>query len=134
MFINPILVASVKTVRENLSIKRNKIFFVFVVTCVWPYALTPSSTCVNVLTDVNNCGIVGYKCDVNSKICSRGICQKTSIVQRKQIDIGEDDGIDGLTKSKIFLVTLPMNISLYNKMANSVTIMINGVSLFLISL
>jgi hypothetical protein len=102
--------------------------FLFLVTCVWPFALTPSATCVNVLTDLSNCGMVGHKCDTTSKTCSGGICQKTSILQLNQTNIIWHGAVNGLARWKIFRVTLPMNITLYNITTNNVSITTNGVS------
>ena len=104
--------------------------FLFLVTCIWPFVLTPSATCVNVLTDRNNCGMVGHKCDTTSRICSGGICHKTIIVQLNQSNIIWKGAINGSAMGKAFLVTLPINISLYNTTTNNVSIMTNGVSFY----
>ena len=42
--------------------------------CVTPYVETSSGSCVNVMTDINNCGKPKNVCPSNYTSCSLGLC------------------------------------------------------------
>ena len=99
----------------------------FLVVCKWPYALTPSATCVNVLIDRNHCGTIGNKCDSMYTSCSAGICSMTPIIQLTEPNIIWQGAINGSTYDTYFGVTLPLNITLYNTTTNNIFVTTNGV-------
>ncbi|CAF4934500.1 unnamed protein product, partial [Rotaria sp. Silwood1] len=97
------------------------------VTCVWPFVLTSSTTCVNTLIDRNHCGMVGHKCNTSDKGCSNGVCFKTSASQLNQPKIIWQGNLNETEDFEYFSVTLPVNITVYNKTTNNVSVTANGV-------
>jgi hypothetical protein len=106
---------------------------VSLVVCKQPYALTPSATCANILTDRNHCGKIGHKCDATYKSCSGGVCGMLPTVQLTQPNIIWQGAINGSQFGGSFVVNLPFNISLYNTITDYVTVMSNGVSLLFLT-
>jgi hypothetical protein len=102
---------------------------IFLDICIWPFAPTLSGTCVNVLIDQNNCGMVGYECNANYTSCSDGICSMAPAVQQTNRKIIWDGATNGSIDYRAINVTLPLNITLYNTTTNIVTVAANGVSL-----
>jgi hypothetical protein len=102
--------------------------YMFLVTCAWPFGLTPSATCANMLIDRNNCGKIGHKCNSTYKSCSSGVCGMAPIVQLTEPIIIWQGALNGSKAYGESGVTLPMNITLYNTTTNYVSVTVDGVS------
>ncbi|UJR07520.1 hypothetical protein I4U23_011809 [Adineta vaga] len=98
------------------------------VTCATGYTLTPSSTCVNTMIDFNNCGTVGYVCSSNYTSCSAGVCStRPAVALAGAIPVpGFNTTINSIDDATT-VVTLPLNITLYNYTTNRITVSSNGV-------
>ncbi|CAF0790451.1 unnamed protein product [Adineta steineri] len=93
--------------------------------CPSGFTETPSVTCVDLLSDFNNCGSVGSVCLSNYTMCSGGICKTAPNIKLSgAIPISAWAGVT--TDDNIQPVTLSVNITLYNYSTNSVTVSSNG--------
>ncbi|CAF4235024.1 unnamed protein product, partial [Adineta steineri] len=93
--------------------------------CRSGFTETPSVTCVDLLSDFNNCGSIGFVCSSNYTMCSGGICKTAPIIKLSgAIPISAWAGVN--TDDNIQSVTLSVNITLYNYSTNSVTVSSNG--------
>jgi hypothetical protein len=85
---------------------------------------------VNVLTDHNNCGMVGHKCNATHHNCSNGVCHTVPVVPLNESKImleGFSMGISDYAKS---YASLPLNLTLYGETTRKISVMWNGVSLW----
>ncbi len=105
--------------------------FLFLVLCTYPNVLTSSATCVNVLIDRNNCGMVGNICNDSYRSCSGGVCSMAPAVQLYDPIIVWMGALNGSADFTYFDVTLPFNITLYNSTTDNVAVSTTGVSFFL---
>ncbi|CAF1020710.1 unnamed protein product [Adineta steineri] len=97
------------------------------VTCVWPFAQTPSGNCVKISIDRNNCGKINHKCNATYTSCSRGVCTMTPAIQLVEPNIIYEEAWDSLGHVARFDVNLPFNISLYNITTKNVTVTTYGI-------
>jgi hypothetical protein len=100
----------------------------YLVRCVYPYAQSPSGRCVNILIDFNNCGTVGYVCPANYTSCSAGFCSAAPTIQLTDAIPIFIAAINGSIDDKVYHVTVPFSITLYNTTTYSVQVTTNGVS------
>ncbi|CAF4031394.1 unnamed protein product [Adineta steineri] len=93
--------------------------------CAPGFSATQSAKCVDILSNLYNCGSIGYVCSSNYTICSAGICKTAPTIQLSEatpipawVGVTTDDDIQQ--------VSLPVNVTLYNYSTNSVTVSSNG--------
>jgi hypothetical protein len=98
---------------------------------VFPYALSASGSCVNILIDKNNCGSVGNICSSNYTSCSAGICSDAPGIQLLNSKFIWTAAINGSVDDEYYGVTLPFNITLYATITDFVYVTTNGVSFFI---
>ena len=103
----------------------------FIVSCVAPYVLSPSGTCVDTQTDVDNCGSIGYVCSSNYRSCTAGQCSTAPGVELKEKTVIWSGLTQGNIDDATFDVNLPFNITFYGTTRNLVTVTTNGVSFLL---
>ena len=111
----------------------NPSFYVdlFIVNCVAPYVRSPSGTCVDTQTDVENCGSIGYVCSSNYRSCTAGQCSTAPGVELKEKTVVWSGLTQGNIDDVTFEVNLPLNITLYGTTRSLVTVTTNGVSFLL---
>jgi hypothetical protein len=90
--------------------------------------MAPSGSCVNILVDFNNCGAVGYNCSSNYTSCSAGVCGTAPRVQLANPNIIWTAALKGSVDDKLYSVTLPFSVTLYNTTASVISVTTNGVS------
>ncbi|CAF1048953.1 unnamed protein product [Adineta steineri] len=93
--------------------------------CAPGFSATQSAKCVDILSNLYNCGSIGYVCSSDYTICSAGICKTTPTIQLSGatpipawVGVTTDDDIQQ--------VSLPVNVTLYNYSTSSVTVSSNG--------
>ncbi|CAF0784108.1 unnamed protein product [Adineta steineri] len=95
------------------------------VSCAPGFSATQSAKCVDILSNLYNCGSIGYVCSSNYTICSAGICKTAPTIQLSgAIPIPAWVGVT--TDDDIQQVSLPVNVTLYNYSTDSVTVSSNG--------
>ncbi|CAF1114543.1 unnamed protein product [Adineta steineri] len=122
-----LLILIVRTVAEQSESKfMNNGTGLEVMTCVWPFAKTPSENCVNILIDRNNCGKISHKCNATYKSCSGGVCSVAPAIQLIEPKIIYQGALNGSKYYGEFDVNLPLNITLYDIKTNYVIVTPSG--------
>jgi hypothetical protein len=103
------------------------IFFLSLVTCVFPFAQTPSGDCVNTFIDFTNCGKIGHICPDNYTSCSNGVCSTAPNVQLNDPIPIFTAALNGSVDDRFYNLTVPFDITLYNTTTNFVQVTTNGV-------
>ena len=101
---------------------------IYLVSCISPYILSSSGSCVNTLIDINNCGSLNRTCSSNYTSCSAGTCSTAPSVRIVNGSFIWTAGINGTVDDNSFRVTLPFNITLYTTTTDYVYVTTNGVS------
>ncbi|UJR24156.1 hypothetical protein I4U23_027122 [Adineta vaga] len=100
------------------------------INCIYPNMFNEvSNNCVNILIDSNNCGQINNKCAFNYS-CSNGICADAPGIQLKNSNIIFSSATNGSADDQMFKVTIPWNITIYNKTTNSINVTTDGILCF----
>jgi hypothetical protein len=96
--------------------------------CIYPYVQATTGQCVNILTDVNNCGTLKNMCPSNYSSCSAGQCSTMPSILSTNGTTIWSASINGSTDDASYNINLPFNITLYGTASGSLTVTTNGVS------
>ncbi len=99
---------------------------------MFPYALSASGSCVNILIDRNNCGSVGNICPSNYISCSAGVCSNAPGIQLLNSNFIWTAALNGSVGNRYFGVRIPFNITLYGTTTDFIFVTTNGVSFLII--
>lgn len=119
-------------IHRKIAVRSGFYFYgsIFLVTCVSPYALSPvTGSCVNTLTDLNNCGSIGNVCGSNYTSCSAGVCSTVPVVQLSSPAVLWCGATNGSSDDAMFNLSLPFSIRVYSKTTNKIQLTTNGVSI-----
>lgn len=97
--------------------------------CVSPYVQASSGNCINVMIDINNCGKLNNVCPSTYTSCSAGLCSNLASIILLNGTFIWAASVSGSVDDLSSTITIPFNITLYNKTTKSVTVTTNGVSL-----
>ena len=96
--------------------------------CPSGYTRSPFGVCVNLMTDLSNCGSLGYICSSTYTNCSAGQCRGTvnvPVFTNISVTVWDDSSY---YDEGVVTISLPLNITMYGQTTNNVSLSINGVS------
>ena len=105
------------------------VLFSATIACQSGYVRHPSGSCVNLLIDFNNCGMINYICSSSYISCSNGTCGLSPpVLLVGGVSVSGWGGSINVDDA-VVTITAPFALSMYGVASTKVSIQTNGVSL-----